>query len=85
MICLTPSDLRPDLIEFCKEGGIELIECDIGHNQEPFVSMSSEKVYHVLSLCQGDYIFVDLLIRCSTNISFIITFYCAYIYNRFYQ
>ena len=79
MICLTPSDLRPDLIEFCKEGGIELIECDIGHNQEPFVSMSSEKVNYVLSLCQGDYIFVDLIIRCSTNILHYNIFLCLYL------
>lgn len=53
MICLSPSDLRPDLIEFCKEGNIELIEYEIGHNQEPFLSMLSEKVTLVLNLIQG--------------------------------
>lgn len=53
MICLAPADLRPDLVEFCKEGGIELVECDIGHNQEPFLSMSAEKVNQAIDLTQG--------------------------------
>lgn len=44
MICLTPGDIRGDLREFCGVNGIELLEFDIGFNQEPFVTMSVAEV-----------------------------------------
>ena len=53
MICLSPSDLKDDLIDFCKEDGIDLIQHDIGHNQEPFVVISTESVNKVLSYLSG--------------------------------
>ena len=53
MICLSPSDLKDDLIDFCKEERIELIQIDIGHNQEPYIVMHTEAMSQVLSCLSG--------------------------------
>ena len=44
MICLNPLDLNNDLIKFCSSNNVEIFECDIGFNQEPFISMNADAV-----------------------------------------
>ena len=53
MICLSPSDIRDDVTEFCKDNGINLVQNNIGHNQEPFIVMSSSVMKETLQFLSG--------------------------------
>ena len=39
VISLQPADIKDDLRQFLNNNNIELIQIDIGYNQEPFVIM----------------------------------------------
>jgi tyrosine-protein phosphatase SIW14 len=53
MICVSPSDIKDDLIDFCKVKGINLVLNNIGHNQEPFIVMSSSAMTTTLNFLSG--------------------------------
>ena len=42
MVCLNPSDIRQELRNYAESRSISLVECNVGCNQEPFLSMSVE-------------------------------------------
>lgn len=44
MVALTPQDLKSELRIFCSNNDINIFECNIGFNQEPFVSMDEQLV-----------------------------------------
>lgn len=49
LVCLSPNELKQELRDFCELHNIELIEKNVGYNQEPFIFMHSEVVEEVLS------------------------------------
>lgn len=53
LICVDGCDIKPELKEFCLASEILLVERDVGHNQEPFVVMSTEVMNDVLRICLG--------------------------------
>ena len=50
LIALQPEDIRSDLREYCGKSGINIVEADIGLNQEPFLVMSEEVVNTLLDV-----------------------------------
>lgn len=48
-ICLTPGDLRNDLIEHAEMKNIAITQCDVRSNQEPFLSMDEAMVAKTVS------------------------------------
>jgi len=45
MVALTPQDIKSELRIFCSNNDINIFECNIGFNQEPFVSMDEQLVH----------------------------------------
>jgi tyrosine-protein phosphatase SIW14 len=43
-ICLSPSDVKPDLQEYAQSNNIQLFQFDVKINQEPFLSMDDHQV-----------------------------------------
>ena len=66
MICLSPSDLRDDLRNFCSSNSINIYEEDVGTNVEPFISMDHGKVKKVISTVTNP-INQPCLIFCTTG------------------
>ena len=56
IICLTPSELKKELRDYCEKNSITIFEANVGYNQEPFVLMSesavSEAIHFALDLAQ---------------------------------
>jgi hypothetical protein len=52
-VCVDGCEVKAELKEFCQENEILLVERNVGHNQEPFVVMSSEVMNDVLRICLG--------------------------------
>ena len=50
MVCLNPVDLKSDLQQFCQDRGIELLEKNVGFNQEPVIFMNADVVEEVLRI-----------------------------------
>ena len=44
IVALAPTDLKKELREYCTKRGITICECNVGLNQEPFVTMSEKSV-----------------------------------------
>jgi tyrosine-protein phosphatase SIW14 len=53
MICLTPNDIKEDLISFCEKNDIKLLTFDIGCNYDPFHSISLQLTQLFVSTCFG--------------------------------
>lgn len=53
MVCLSPTDVKEDLRDFCRTNKILLKEFDVGHNQDPFVVMSARTVEDIIDFIQG--------------------------------
>lgn len=51
-ICLTPNDIQTNLRHFFQSNNIVLYEIDCGYNQEPFLSMSSDKVREAVEILE---------------------------------
>jgi hypothetical protein len=53
LVCVDGCEVKTELKEFCAENEIALVEKNVGHNQEPFVLMSTDIVQEVVDLCLG--------------------------------
>jgi len=60
--CITPSDIREELREYCNLRYIHLFAVDVNYNQEPFVVMSENKVHDVVSYMIGAYKYIFLVL-----------------------
>ena len=49
MICISPDELKDDLINYCKSNCIELYKENVGVNIEPFYTMPHEKIRNVIN------------------------------------
>ena len=50
LISLQPQDLKSELKEYCTNNNIEIIEANVGTNQEPFVDMSESIVNEIINI-----------------------------------
>jgi hypothetical protein len=63
LLCVDGCEVKAELKEFCSRNEIALIEKNVGHNQEPFVLMSTEVVQEVVNICLGKRLFWSALSR----------------------
>ena len=66
LISLQPQDLRFELKEYCSDHNIEIIEANVGTNQEPFVVMSGSIVNEVINIT-NDTLKHPILIFCNNG------------------
>lgn len=52
-ICLCPTDIRPELLEFAEKMGIKVLGFDVNVNQEPFVAMDEGAVSQAVAAATG--------------------------------
>lgn len=53
MVCLNPSDIKPELRSFALKNNITIYEFDIKQNQEPFLSMSEAAINESLHVIRS--------------------------------
>ena len=54
MVCLSPSDLKSDLLGYVAVAGINLLKYDIKHNQDPFLVMDEKSISEILDFCTNE-------------------------------
>lgn len=54
MICLNPTDLRAELLEFCSKENIYIIKYELKHNQDPFIVMSEAVMHSIIDFIQNE-------------------------------
>lgn len=55
MVCLCPNELKTDVREFASANSINLVEFNIGFNQEPFMSMVEDSVQNAIEFISDNF------------------------------
>ena len=66
IICLTPSELKKELRDYCEKNNITIFEANVGYNQEPFIVMSESVVSEAIHIAL-DHTQRPSLIFCTTG------------------
>lgn len=66
IICLTPSELKKELRDYCEKNSITIFEANVGYNQEPFIVMSESAVSEAIHIAL-DHAQRPSLIFCTTG------------------